>query len=133
MSHLGGLFRRCLKRPRRAVTVQPPDDFTNLWTQHRAYVVDIAFRMLGNIHDAEDVVQEAFGRLLARDIDEIDDVRGWLVVVVTRLCLDQLRSARVRHAAVASIDDEVSLPIEQSGIVDPADRVTLDDSIRMAL
>src|SRR5690349_20427309 len=83
------------------MSAQPPDEFTNLWTQHRAYVVDLAFRMLGNIHDAEDVVQEAFGRLLARDLDTINDPRGWLVVVVSRLCLDQLRSARVRHETTA--------------------------------
>src|SRR5262245_31438204 len=73
------------------------DEIVDAWTQHRAYVVDLAFRMLGNIHDAEDVVQDAFGRLLAQDVDAIEDVRGWLVVVVSRLCLDQLRSARRRH------------------------------------
>ena len=61
--------------------------------RHPVYVVDLAFRMLENIQDAEDVVQDAFGRLLASDIDSIDDIRGWLVVVVSRLCLDQLRSA----------------------------------------
>ena len=72
-------------------------DIDDIWRQHRPYVVDLAFRMLGNIHDAEDAVQEAFGRLVDRDIDQIDDFRGWLVVVVTRFCLDQLRSARHRR------------------------------------
>ena len=41
--------------------------------------------------------QEAFTRLVRIDSDAIDDVRGWPVVVVTRLCLDHLRSARVRR------------------------------------
>jgi RNA polymerase sigma-70 factor (ECF subfamily) len=50
--------------------------------------------MLGDRGDAEDVVQEAFTRLLRTDVDELDDVRAWLVTVVSRLCLDQLRSAR---------------------------------------
>ena len=115
------------------MSAQPPDEFTNLWTQHRAYVVDLAFRMLGNIHDAEDVVQEAFGRLLARDLDTINDPRGWLVVVVSRLCLDQLRSARVRHTSTASNASEALDAMPAPPALDPADRVTLDDSISLAL
>src|SRR5260221_10080648 len=67
------------------------------WEDHRRYLRDLAFRMLGNISDAEDVVQEAFVRLMRTDVDAIDDVRGWLVVVASRLCLDHLRSARVRR------------------------------------
>jgi RNA polymerase sigma-70 factor, ECF subfamily len=106
------------------------------WREHRRYVLDIALRMLGDLGDAEDVVQEAFTRLLRKDIDEIDDVRGWLVTVVSRLCLDQLRSARRQRqqplddpGRPASSSDRVVSP----GAVDPADRVTLDDSIRLAL
>ena len=53
--------------------------------------------MLGAVTESEDVVQEAFDRLLREDIDQIEDVRGWLVVVTTRLSLDQLRSARVKR------------------------------------
>src|SRR5438309_8012763 len=87
---------------------RPGQEFTDAWVEHRAYVVDLAFRMLGNIHDAEDVVQEAFGRLMAQDGGNIDDVRGWLVVVVSRLCLDHLRSARVRHETSAtSLEDQL--------------------------
>jgi RNA polymerase sigma-70 factor (ECF subfamily) len=113
---------------------QPVEEFADAWLEHRTYVVDLAFRMLGNIQDAEDIVQDAFGRLLARDLDSIDDIRGWLVVVVSRLCLDQLRSARVRHEARArSLEDQLDAMPTQPLAVDPADRVTLDDSIRMAL
>jgi RNA polymerase sigma-70 factor (ECF subfamily) len=92
-------------------------------------VLDIGWRMLGNISEAEDVVQEAFARLVRADIDEIDDVRGWLVVVVSRLCLDRLRAAR-RHptSADASLADRPG-----EGMADPADRVTLDDNVRIAL
>src|SRR5947209_1423779 len=83
--------------------------------------------MLGSVTDAEDAVQEGFARLLRADIDSIDDVRGWLVVVVSRLCLDQLRSARVRRTDTTAAPDVVpSTP-------DPADRMTLDDDIRLAL
>ncbi|HVE18437.1 MAG TPA: sigma factor, partial [Ilumatobacteraceae bacterium] len=107
------------------MTDHPDQEFSDAWTEHRVYVVDLAFRMLGNIQDAEDVVQDAFGRLLARDIDSIDDVRGWLVVVVSRLCLDQLRSARVRHEVRhTDFDDEFQATSAPPATIDPADRVT---------
>jgi RNA polymerase sigma-70 factor, ECF subfamily len=105
----------------------------DIWRQHRPYLIDVAFGMLGNIHDAEDVVQEAFSRLLTADLDEINDLRGWLVVVVSRLCLDQLRSARSRRDRSASpLDTGGALQLTPID-VDPADRVTLDDSVRLAL
>lgn len=104
-------------------------DVNTAWLEHRHYVLDLAFRMLGDLAAAEDAVQEAYIRLLRADIDEIDDVRGWLVVVVGRICLDQLRSARVRHEDRTAAVDETN-PIE---LDDPADRVTLDESIRVAL
>jgi RNA polymerase sigma-70 factor, ECF subfamily len=99
------------------------------WREHRRHVLDIGWRMLGSVSEAEDVVQEAFARLVRADIDEIDDVRGWLVVVVSRLCLDRLRAAR-RHPTSpdASLGDRAT-----GGIADPADRVTLDDNVRIAL
>jgi RNA polymerase sigma-70 factor (ECF subfamily) len=105
----------------------------DLWSEHRRLVLDVAYRMLGSINDAEDVVQETFARLMGADLEAIDDVRGWLVVVATRLCLDQLRSARARHEAYVGPwlpEPLIELPGEEP---DPADRVTLDDSVRMAL
>jgi RNA polymerase sigma-70 factor (ECF subfamily) len=113
-------------------------EFEVLWREHRPFLVDLAFRMLGNIGDAEDVVQDAFARLLRADLGTIEDVRGWLVVVVSRRCLDVLRSARVRR------DGRTARPVDggdgagtevgpAADTPDPADRVTLDDSVRMAL
>ena len=103
----------------------------DIWRRDRPYLVDLAFRMTGRIQDAEDAVQEAFSRLLAVDLGEIDDVRGWLVVVVSRICLDHLRSAHHRREAhVGSLDDGA---VPAPSAPDPADRVTLDDSVRMAL
>jgi RNA polymerase sigma-70 factor, ECF subfamily len=107
--------------------------FADAWREHRRYVLDVAYRMLGSLTEAEDVVQEAFARLLGTGVDEIEDVRGWLVVVVTRRCLDQLRSARARHETY--VGPWLPEPVVQpSGAqIDPAERVTLDDSVRMAL
>src|SRR6266702_1052535 len=63
------------------------------YRDHRPYLIDLAFRMLGDIGAAEDAVQDAFTRLLGAGIGEIDDERGWLIVVTSRLCLDRLRPA----------------------------------------
>jgi RNA polymerase sigma-70 factor (ECF subfamily) len=103
-----------------------------IWREHRPSLVDLAFRMLGNISDAEDIVSEAFARLLRAELDDIEDVKGWLVVVVSRLCLDTLRSARHRREARRTPLDDL-LAHTSDPAPDPADRVTLDDSVRMAL
>ena len=74
-----------------------------------------------------------FARLARADLDEIADIRGWLAVVVSRLCLDQLRSARSQRETYVGPWLPEPL-IEPSGqAFDPAERVTLDDSVRMAL
>jgi RNA polymerase sigma-70 factor, ECF subfamily len=103
------------------------------WRNDRRYLLDIAYRMLGSLSEAEDIVQEAFARLLRVDIDEIEDVRAWLVTVTSRLCLDQLRSARVRRETY--VGPWLPEPVIDPGAIggDPADRVTLDDSVRFAL
>jgi len=107
--------------------------FNEAWSDHRRFLLGVAYRLLGSYSDAEDIVQEAFSRLLRSDLDPIEDVRAWLVVVVSRLCLDQLRSARVRREAY--IGPWFPEPLIQSAddSVDPADVVMLDDSVRMAM
>jgi len=107
------------------------DVIDEAWRDHRRYLLDVAFRMLGSITDAEDVVQEAFTRLWRVDPGDIDDVRAWLIVVVTRLCLDQLRSARSKRDE--PVDVLPTEPPPAPGLGDPADRVTLADSVQLAL
>jgi RNA polymerase sigma-70 factor, ECF subfamily len=108
------------------------------WNEHRPYLVDLAFRMLGDIGAAEDVVQDAFSRLLRARPGEIEDERGWLIVVTSRLCLDQIRSARSRRERPHDAGEIEFVPARHSPAgpdapADPADRVTLDDSVRLAL
>jgi len=104
------------------------------WVEHRPHLVDMAFRMLGDIGRAEDVVQEAFHRLSRSDFEAIDDARGWLIVVTSRLCLDVIRSAPARREqSVGGPELEERAGGVPTGIFDPADRVTLDDSVRLAL
>jgi RNA polymerase sigma-70 factor (ECF subfamily) len=99
-----------------------------VWQAHRSYLVNVAARTLGDRSDAEDVVQEAFGRLATVPLDDIDDVRGWLTVVVRRLSLNRLRSAYSRREEAVG-DDADDVPDRS----DPADRVTLDEQVQQAL
>jgi RNA polymerase sigma-70 factor, ECF subfamily len=108
------------------------DQISDAARRHRPYLVNLAYQMLGDVGDAEDVAQEAFLRLSRADIADIDDVRAWLTVVTGRLCLDQVRSARVRYERPADIGSEVAA-LNQSRRLEPADRVTLDDEVRTAL
>lgn len=98
------------------------------WRRHHPYLVNLAYQLLGDVGDAEDVAQEAFWRLSRTDIGALEDVRGWLTVVASRLCLDQVRSARVRYERPGAVRDQ---PAPRP--TDPADRVTLDDEVRTAL
>lgn len=107
---------------------------TAAWRDHYPYLVNLAYQMLGDVGDAEDVAQEAFVRLARADEEQIDEPRAWLSVVTGRLCLDQLRSARMRREqAGAAPMVESAVPLHGSASVDPADRVTLDDEVRGAL
>jgi RNA polymerase sigma-70 factor (ECF subfamily) len=108
------------------------DQVSDAWRAHRAYLVDLAFRMLGDIGAAEDVVQEAYFRLLQASIGDINDERGWLIVVTSRLCLDHMKSASSRRERPQDMS-EPQYGDRRSPSVDPADRVTLDDEVRLAL
>jgi RNA polymerase sigma-70 factor, ECF subfamily len=104
------------------------------WRADRAYLIDLAYRMLGDIGAAEDVVQEAFLRLDLVEPGEVRDPRGWLTVVTSRLCLDRIRSAhdrRERPSDTAWLDN--ALTLSQLTMDDPADRVTLDEEVSEAL
>jgi RNA polymerase sigma-70 factor, ECF subfamily len=108
------------------------DQVTDAWRANRAYLVDLAFRMLGDVGAAEDVVQEAFFRLLQVPVGDINDERGWLIVVTSRLCLDHMKSASSRRERPQDMSEH-GYRERASSAVDPADRVTLDDEVRLAL
>lgn len=76
--------------------------------EHRTHLVAVATRILGPGGDAEDAVQEAWLRYSRTDTSEVENLRGWLTTVVSRICLDQLRSRTARR------EDLVDTHLERS-------------------
>jgi RNA polymerase sigma-70 factor (ECF subfamily) len=95
----------------------------------RPRLIRLAYGQLGSLAEAEDVVQDAWLRLERAGAEEIRDLRAWLTTTVSRLALDTLRSARVRRESY--VGEWLPEPVVAGG--DPADRVTLDESVSMAL
>ncbi|HEY7047184.1 MAG TPA: sigma factor, partial [Jatrophihabitantaceae bacterium] len=73
------------------------DGLAELYRELRPYAFAIAYRMLGSVSEAEDVVQDAFVRLSRAEPGEIESPKAYLATVTTRLAIDALRSARVRR------------------------------------
>ncbi|MEV4054946.1 RNA polymerase sigma factor SigJ [Amycolatopsis sp. NPDC049688] len=101
--------------------------------QERQQLVGLAYRLLGSVSDAEDVVQEAYGRwyaLTGPQREAIGSPAAWLTTVAGRICLDLLGSARVRRERY--VGEWLPEPVPAGRLADPADRVTLDESVTMA-
>ncbi len=69
-------------------------DRSEVFTSYRPLLFSIAYRMLGTVMDAEDILQETFLRWQQSSTENVENPRAFLSAVVTRLCIDQLRSAR---------------------------------------
>jgi RNA polymerase sigma-70 factor (ECF subfamily) len=106
-------------------------EFTSLWITYRSLVRDVAYRVLGSVAEAEDVTQDTYLRLLARGDEPLDEPRAWLVTVASRLAIDRLRAHE--HSRRAYVGPWLPEPIVTDDRTLPEDRVTLDDSVRMAL
>ena len=91
----------------------------------RSLLFGIAYRMLGSAADAEDVVQEASIRWLRRHDVEIQSVRAYLVTIVTRLCLDQLDSARAKRVTYAGPWLPEPVVVDEEAAVEKADSLSL--------
>jgi RNA polymerase sigma-70 factor, ECF subfamily len=100
----------------------------------RDHLTAVAYRMLGSRAEAEDAVQEAWLRYAAADRSQIRDRRAWLTTTTGRICLDQLRSARVRREAyVGPWLPEPLVTRLPSTAPDPGELAARADEVGMAL
>ncbi|WP_433184145.1 RNA polymerase sigma factor SigJ [Actinoallomurus sp. CA-150999] len=99
------------------------------WAEHRPAVFGVAYRLLGTVTDAEDVVQDVWLRATAADMSEVADRRAWLVTVAARRSYDILRSARVRRETYVG----PWLPEPLLTGPDAAEPVLVDESVSTAM
>jgi RNA polymerase sigma factor (sigma-70 family) len=120
-----------------------PDPGLHAIMSERRQLINIAYRLLGSLTEAEDAVQETYARWYAmspQQQDAIESPGAWLTKVTSRICLNSLSSARARRENY--VGDWIPEPLPESAewsggqadgtTIDPADRVTLDESVNMA-
>jgi RNA polymerase sigma-70 factor, ECF subfamily len=114
------------------VTVNAIDWQTEEFEQHRPHLRAVAYRMLGSLSDADDIVQEAWLRLSRSDAASVENMRGWLTTVVARLSLDELRARKARRedSAAEWMPDPI---VSHRDGVDPEQEALLADSVGLAL
>jgi RNA polymerase sigma-70 factor (ECF subfamily) len=127
-----------------AEDIRPDDPGLSAIMSERRQLLNLTYRLLGSLTEAEDVVQETYTRWYAMSAPEREAVESpgaWLTTVASRICLDLLGSARARRERYVGEWVPEPLPADTQWIsgrwgggtaVDPADRVTLDESINMA-
>ncbi|MFJ2396851.1 RNA polymerase sigma-70 factor [Streptomyces sp. NPDC087843] len=110
------------------------DTATEVFEEHRSVLTGVAYRMLGRVADAEDVVQEAWLRWSGADRSEVREPRGYLVPVTTRLAIDRLRQVQARKEAyVGPWLPEPYVTDFGNTVEDTAERAVLADSVSLAV
>jgi RNA polymerase sigma factor (sigma-70 family) len=99
---------------------------------YRSHLQAVAYRMLGDLSEADDAVQDAWLHLSRSDTNGIKNLGGWLTTVVARICLDMLRTRKSRREE--SLEASVSEPItSRDSEIDPEQEALLADSVGLAL
>ncbi len=107
-------------------------ELTNRFEQERGRLRALAYRMLGSLSEADDAVQEAWLRLQGADVEQIENLDGWLTTVVTRLCLNVLRQRRTR--AEQPLEALVPEPVVSTDAAsDPEHEALIADAVGIAL
>ncbi len=100
--------------------------------EHRDHLRAVAYRMLGSLSEADDAVQDAWLRLSRSGAEDVENLGGWLTTVVARVCLNLLRSRRVRRED--SLEVHVPDPVlSPAGQLSPEEEALLADSVGLAL
>ena len=103
---------------------------TDTFNEHRSALLGLAYRMLGSVMDAEDIVQEAFIHWQNASTERIEAPKTYLMTVVARLCIDYLRLARVKREQY--VGEWLPEPLLQSLEPDPAVTMELAESLSTA-
>ncbi|MFI1357942.1 RNA polymerase sigma-70 factor [Streptomyces sp. NPDC020898] len=110
------------------------DTVTDVFEEHRPVLMGVAYRMLGRVADAEDVVQEAWLRWFAADRTDVREPRGYLVRVTTRLAIDRLRQVKARgETYVGPWLPEPYVTDLVDTVPDAAERAVLADTVSLAV
>jgi RNA polymerase sigma-70 factor (ECF subfamily) len=113
------------------------DEQTATFEQQRTHLRAVAYRLLGSVHEADDAVQEAWLRLERTDVSGVDNLPAWLTTVVSRICLDQLRSRSSRREDLGAdppADHQLARGTAAQGpATDPATVVEQADAVGQAL
>ncbi|MEU0118150.1 RNA polymerase sigma-70 factor [Streptomyces bobili] len=110
------------------------DTLTDVFEEHRSFLLGVAYRMLGRVADAEDVVQDAWLRWAAADRGDVREPRAYLVRVVTRLALDRLARIKARNETyVGPWLPEPYVTDFGDTVQDTAERAVLADSVSLAV
>lgn len=110
--------------------MQGQDWLAEQFEENRGHLRGVAYRILGSVDEADDAVQEAWLRLSRSDSSEIENLGGWLTTVVSRVCLDILRSRKSRREE--SMEAQVAEPAA-SGRADPESEAVMADAVGVAL
>src|SRR6266566_4818730 len=102
---------------------------TDQFEQSRSHLHAVAYRMLGSSVEADDAIQEAWLRVSRSDTSAVQNMRGWLTTIVSRICLDMLRARQARREELT--DDWLSITLASGD--DPQDEALLADSVGLAL
>ncbi len=110
----------------------PPSDGQQVYDGFRPRMFSIAYRMLGSVSEAEDVVQEAFLRLYRASLEgtPIESPQAFLTTITTRLAIDTLRTARVRREQYVGL--WLPEPLMTASEPDPSEHAELADSLSFA-
>ncbi|MFI6345381.1 RNA polymerase sigma-70 factor [Streptomyces sp. NPDC050560] len=110
------------------------DTAVDVFEQHRPVLMGVAYRMLGGVADAEDVVQEAWLRWSAADTGEVRSPRAYLVRVTTRLAIDRLRHVAARREAYVGpwLPEPLATELDRT-VPDVAERTVLADTVSLAV
>ncbi|HEV2462292.1 MAG TPA: sigma-70 family RNA polymerase sigma factor [Acidobacteriaceae bacterium] len=108
------------------------DFLAQQFEQNRGHLRGVAYRMLGSLNEADDAVQESWLRLTRSDSSSIENLGGWLTTVVSRVCLDMLRSRQSRRedALEEGAPEPAATPKPK---MDPEQEALLADSVGIAL